>query len=219
MTYPPQPTPPTPPRYAGPAEPAYLPGPPADPQSAAAGPRPAPQTAPAYAAGPGYPPSPYGYAPTPLQQGPGKKRGKALWIVGGVAAFVVLASGGAAAAIVLWPHSPAPLSDQAAIERVTVDEINAATAHDIPTALKLTCGAMHDGIAAGGLPENTTGVHMKSSKVDNLKITGDTATADVTAIGIIASKNNQTTSASVTYTYQKIDGDWKISGAKLFTGN
>lgn len=112
------------------------------------------------------------------------------------------------------PAASSGSQDEAAIKDLTQQVTAAAASGATAVIMNLTCGAAHDQIASN---INKSRIKLTPNKlppgvtvsVESLVVTGNDATATVSSHGPNPDDND-----SAAYTYQKVNGDWKICDTK-----
>jgi hypothetical protein len=238
MTYPPGGQPPDdrPPHPQQP-EPGYPPPEQGQPSSDPGNPPPEPGQPPSTPPGPGQPPSIPGYPPPgpgqpssapgypppgypPWGYPPPPKKSHTGLIVGLVAIVALVIAGAVIAGVFLTSQGRGPLaSDEKRIELAIRDFYETLDTRGFRAAAEQACA--HERAAFEAMTESeksefdSTSISVTIDRIDDIVVTGDTATAKVTGKLTVAVPGEQPdTESSTTEHLKKEDGKWKVCSAE-----
>lgn len=136
--------------------------------------------------------------------GPGAPRNRNKLIALIVAAVLVVAAAVTVTLLVVnsGDDPAAPVDDKGQITQVLNDFVAAASSGDLAKAASLTCAAKRSGVSNQDKPDGSITVE----KIANIKVDGDSATADVT---LVISGSTDTSTVNLV----KEQGAWKQCGS------
>ncbi|WP_040865143.1 Rv0361 family membrane protein [Nocardia exalbida] len=173
--------------------------------------------------GPGQPPSAPGYPPPgypPWGYPPQPKKGHTGLIVGLVAIVALVIAGAMIAGVFLTSQGRGPLaSDEKRIELAIRDFYETLDTRGFRAAAEQACA--HERAAFEAMTESeksefdSTSISVTIDRIEDIVVTGDTATAKVTGKLTVAVPGRQPdTESSTTEHLTKEDGKWKVCSAE-----
>jgi hypothetical protein len=153
------------------------------------------------------------FAPAPTPGGRGRFGFGSVGFIVCAAAVIVAVIGAVIAVLLLGGAGNTPLSGEQQVEAAIRNYYAVVRDKGLPAASAISCKQIRD--TSSMVPDGAGSIDFKQDitieKIDNVKINGDTATAQVTghAQAIVGGQTEADETDSTTLTLQREDGQWK----------